>query len=259
MASATRRYMAEKGKDPRDYTLFAFGGAGPVHAYGLAKRLKVKRFVVPASAGVASALGLLVAPPTVDEVRSYVTPLEGLDFSAITRLHNDMKTAASTRLSAIGVDTSHIESQLSADMRYVGQGFEIHVDVPASSLEDEDVDELRKSFLRRYEELFERRLDNVAIEILSWRLHCRAPSRAPTDAMVSRQLGKARAPSSRTMRLDGTPLMAIVNDRSALSPGFSQAGPAIIEEVESTTVLGSDASIRVDSYRNLIVDIAYDD
>ena len=61
------------------------------------------------------------------------------------------------------------------------------------------------------------------------------------------------------MRLDGTPLMAIVNDRSALSPGFSQAGPAIIEEVESTTVLGSDASVRVDSYRNLIVDIAYDD
>ena len=259
MAAATRRYMAEKGKDPRDYTLFAFGGAGPVHAYGLAKRLKIKRFVVPASAGVASAVGLLVAPPTVDEVRSYVTPLEGLDFSAITRLHKDMQTAASARLSAIGIDTCYIESQLSADMRYVGQGFEIHVDVPASTLEEQSVDGLRHSFLRQYEELFERRLDDVAIEILSWRLHCRAPSQAPTDAMVSRQRGQVRAPCSRAMHLDGTSLMATVNDRSGLRPGFRQSGPAIIEEVESTTVLGSDASVRVDSHQNLIVDITYDD
>src|SRR6202011_1381916 len=86
MTAATRMHMAEKGRDPRRYTLIAFGGAGPVHACNLARLLKMQRVVVPLGAGVTSALGFLVAPPATDMVRSYVARLERLDFDHVNAL-----------------------------------------------------------------------------------------------------------------------------------------------------------------------------
>jgi N-methylhydantoinase A len=86
MAAATRMHLAEKGRDPRRYDMIAFGGAGPVHAYGLAQLLKLKRLIVPLGAGVTSALGILVAAPAIDYVRSYVSRLEQIDWSHLNTL-----------------------------------------------------------------------------------------------------------------------------------------------------------------------------
>lgn len=130
MAAATRMHLAEKGKDPRAYTLFAFGGAGPVHAYALAKLLKMRRIIVPMGAGVISALGFLVAAPAVDEVRGYVSSLDRVDWDYVNGIYAEMEASARALLLGAGGDAREISLRWSADMRYLGQGFEITVDIP---------------------------------------------------------------------------------------------------------------------------------
>ena len=182
-ASLTRRWrprrgmhLAEKGRDPRRYTLIAFGGAGPVHAYNLARLLKMKRLVVPLGAGVASALGFLVAPPATDMVRSYVARLERLDWDHVNALFAEMTAEGSRLLSEAGADPAAIALRPTADMRHVGQGFR---DSRAASLDTLGPGDLRRSARRSLPAT-----GNVSGRggggcagrgAVSWRLACVAP------------------------------------------------------------------------------------
>ena len=140
MAAATRMHLAEKGRDPRRYTLVAFGGAGPVHAYNLARLLKMRRVVVPLGAGVASALGFLVAPPATDMVRSYVGAHRAAGLGQLVNaLFAEMASEGRKLLVEAGADPAAIALRPSADMRHVGQGFEIPVPLPALKLGDGDL------------------------------------------------------------------------------------------------------------------------
>ncbi len=181
MAAATRMHLAEKGKDPRAYTLFAFGGAGPVHAYALAKLLKLRRILVPMGAGVVSAFGFLVAPPAVDEVRGYVTRLGAADWDHVNAIYAEMEAAARQLLQGVGGRDAQITMRWSADMRYVGQGFEITVDLPDLSLGEgrmgpQHLEAIRQSFLQTYAERFDRVVQDVDIEAINWRLSASLPA-----------------------------------------------------------------------------------
>jgi N-methylhydantoinase A len=257
MASATRMHLAEKGRDPRRYTLVAFGGAGPVHAWGLAKLLKLERLVVPFGAGVVSALGFLVAPPATDSVRSYVAQLDAIDWSFVNGLFAEMAEAASTLLIEAGAKPDEITLTPSADMRYLGQGFEINVPLPGITLGDGDIDAIRAAFFDSYKQSFGRVVEDVAIEAISWRLTSSAPGRDIRLDAIERPASKGEA--KRGIRSVHFPdvgyVDAAVYDRYALKPGDSFAGPAVVEERESTCVLGPDSQITVDAYHNLVVDI----
>ena len=257
MAAATRRYLAEKGRDPRRYAMIAFGGAGPVHAYGLARKLKVARIVVPLGAGVTSALGFLVAAPAVDEVRSYVSDVATLDLDLVNGLFAEMESAARSQLLDAGARADEVRFVRSADMRHVGQGFEIHVPVPVGRLEAGDRDSLRSAFLERYEALFERRVEDVAVEAMSWRVQ--ASSRPPElclDFASAPDAGADPHKGTRSISVADFGLVtADVYDRYRLPTGFECVGPAVIEERESTTVVGPQARVRVDEHRNLIIDL----
>ena len=122
MAAATRMHIAEKGRDPRRFALIAFGGAGPVHAFSLAKLLKLERIIYPLGAGVTSALGLQVAAPAIDFVRSYVSRLENLDWGHLNRLFQDMESEAHELLVETGAPSDQIQVRRSADMRYGRSG-----------------------------------------------------------------------------------------------------------------------------------------
>jgi N-methylhydantoinase A len=258
MAAATRMYITEKGRDPRRYTLIAFGGAGPVHAYGLAKLLKLGRIVCPLGAGVTSALGFLVAAPAIDYVRSTVTRLETADWGHINRLFDDMENDARALLVESGADPGRITFSRRADMRYVGQGFEIRVPLPDGRLAASFVADLKRRFLETYEQLFDRRIEDVPIEALTWRLSATAP--VPSihlnfagqgTGKVAAVKGRRRVHFSDTGYVDCT-----VYDRYGLTAGASYRGPAVVEERESTTVIGPDARFTIDKYLNLIIDIA---
>lgn len=257
MAAATRMYIAEKGRDPRRYTMIAFGGAGPVHAYGLAKLLKLRRLICPLGAGVMSALGFLVAAPAVDMVRSYVTRLETADWSLVDGFFDEMTSAATTRLTEAGAQPGEIAFSRRAEMRHVGQGFEITVPLPDGPLGEASIAAVREAFFAKYEELFGRRIDGVGIEVLTWRLHATAPKSEVALSFDGQKHGSGeRIKGQRQVYFPETGFVACdVYNRYALRSGDRFRGPAVVEERESTTVIGPDASVAVDRFLNLVIDI----
>ncbi|WP_237213139.1 hydantoinase/oxoprolinase family protein [Falsiroseomonas oryziterrae] len=251
MAAATRMYIAEKGRDPRRYALLAFGGAGPVHAYGLAKLLKLSRIVVPAGAGVASALGFLVAAPAIDLVRSGIRRLSAVDWDEVGRHFEAMEAEARALLVEAGAAPGDVTFRRSADMRFVGQGFDIPVPLPGRL----DAEAVQSAFLDAYQRLFDRRIEGLPSEVLSWRLHATASRPEIPATLSARQPGDPRK-GTREAWFPGVGLTpTAVYDRYRLAHGITYPGPAVVEERESTTVIGPDASFTLDAQGNLVISI----
>lgn len=257
MAAATRMHLAEKGRDPRRYAMIAFGGAGPVHAYNLARLLKLGRLIVPLGAGVTSALGFLVAAPAIDYVRSYVSRLEQIDWPHLNALFGEMEDEARDLLIEAGARPDEITMTRSADMRHVGQGFEISVPAPNGTLDTAASTGLRESFFAAYQQLFERTVREVPIEALNWRLAASAP--VPNIALNfgGQPVGSGKAlKGQRDVYFAETGFAPCkVFDRYALKPGDTLEGPAVVEERESTTVVGPGAKVSVDGFHNLVIEM----
>jgi len=260
MAAATRRYIAEKGRDPRKYTLVATGGAGPVHAYGLAKELKIGRIIAPLGAGVSSALGFLIAAPATDGVRSYVTRIDQIDVAHVRELFADMEREATEQLVEAGGNPETITVKYRVEMRYVGQGFEIEVALPKDSIGDDLGRTLEQRFLAKYNELFGRVISDVPIEVVSWRITASGPTPNIQLQFEGQQIDRSAAEKGERMAHfpDVGYVATKVYNRYGLAAGTILQGPAVIEERESTVVAGPDTSITVDENLNLIIDISYD-
>ncbi len=256
MATATRLHVSERGRDLRRYAMLAFGGAGPVHAYRVAQLLGLDRLICPFAAGAASALGFLVAPLTVEQVRSYVAPLGAIDWEHLDNLYRDMEDSAANSLRALGVKDEEIDFVRTADMRFAGQGYEIESPMPGGRLDASRRAEVERCFVDAYCQLFDRALGNIPIEALSWRVRATG-RRSEVEIEVTGQSGSA------TDALKGTRpvyyhdargfLEARVYDRYRLRPGSTLEGPAVFEERESTVVVGPGARVEVDASLNLNV------
>ncbi|MBI3798923.1 MAG: hydantoinase/oxoprolinase family protein [Deltaproteobacteria bacterium] len=256
MANAARIHLVEKGRDPRDYNLIAFGGAGPVHAYRVAERLKLKTLVCPLAAGVTSAFGMLTAPLAFDFVQSYVTSLSDLDFAVLERLYADMEKRGHDLLAAAGVE-GELTLTRSADMRYLHQGFEIRVPLPAAQLTNDDLPALRQAFAEEYERLYKRLNPGVEVEVVNWRLVAAGPQphiALQPPANMGRSLTaahKGERPVYMPEHNGFTPCP--VYDRYLLPVGTTFSGPAIVEERECTVVIGPGAKASIDEEQNLVI------
>lgn len=258
MASATRVYAAERGIDLRDYTMLAFGGAGPVHAFHLARLLKLKRIICPFGAGAASALGFLVAPASVEMSRSYFVRLADISWTHVQGFLGELKARAEAMLCASGVTASAIEYDTHIEMSYMGQGFEIGITLPFAFLQGAaPADELRRAFEAEYLRLYGRILQGVPMQTVTWRLVARGP--APRLVPVAADAGDRSDPlkGRRTVYFQerGPVADVPVYDRYKLSAGAKFTGPAVFEEHESTFVVGFDAEVRVDAALNLIAEL----
>ena len=259
MATAARIHIAEQGQDHRRYRLLAFGGAGPVHAYGLAQILGVQEVVFPRGAGVASAIGMLVAPRSAEFTRSYVQRLASIDWDAVHAILSELEARGRGLLLEAGATTDDIRIEPAADMRYLGQGYEVTVPVEHAVLLGRDVDGLRRAFESVYAERFGRFLPEMQIEVVSWRL--RASSAAMADEVRLEQTaqsgGKSRTGEREVYFAEtGGFKMTPVYSRSRLAPGAHVDGPAIIEEAESTVVVGPRARVVVDDAGNLVMHLS---
>ena len=258
MANAARIHLVEKGRDPRDYNLIAFGGAGPVHAYRVAERLKLKTLVCPLAAGVTSAFGMLTAPLAFDFVQSYVTSLTDIDFAVLEQLYSDMEARGRELLTAAGVE-GEISLSRSADMRYLHQGFEIRVPLPTEPLMAENLPLLRRAFTEEYERLYKRLNPGVEVEVVNWRLVASGP-RPSIHLPVSNTGGKTLTNACKGERQVYMPehngfVPCSVYDRYLLPGGISFVGPAVVEERECTVVMGPGATASVDEEQNLIISL----
>ncbi len=259
MANAARVHALERGKDPRRFPLFAFGGAGPVHAYRIALSLGSPRLLAPLGAGVMSTVGFLTAPLAFDFVRSWVTELEDIDWQKVNDLFAEMESQGQVLLAESGLAGAEITHRRQVDMRYVGQGHEIRVGLGAGRLDATSGKELRTRFEKVYRELYERPGPPVAVEILGWRVASSGPTprirlRVEAESTDEATLEEARKGTRRAYFPEaGAYVDTAVYDRYRLSPGMCFPGPAIVEERESTVVLGPEARCEIDRDHNLVV------
>ncbi|MCH7997221.1 MAG: hydantoinase/oxoprolinase family protein, partial [Chloroflexi bacterium] len=258
MMRAIRLATVERGRDPRKYTFVAFGGAGPVHGCRLARELGVSRIVLPAAAGVASAIGLLAADISFDLAMTYAATLNEEILDPVNAIFEELTSRGRSMLEEAGADKA-ISLVTSADMHYVGQGYEISVPVASTPLTVESIALLEQAFHRTYQAVFGYSQPDQQVEVTGWKLKAVsspgtfALPTAPDRGTGARDgfKGKRRAyfPES------GGYVETAIYDRYALTPGSSIEGPAIVEEAESTTVLLPGDRARVDDYLNLIVEL----
>ena len=261
MANAARVHAVEAGADLRRLPLFAFGGAGPVHAYRVAMNLGMPLVIAPLGAGVGSTIGLLAAPLAFDFVRTAVMPLAHLDWPVIDELLSDMESDGTSLLQEAGVKIGDIGVQVAADMRLTGQAHEITVDLGRSRPEQHGQDRVREAFDDTYRALFGRQPPDVAAEVVSWRVRVSGP-RPKFPIQTSLTAGRRLAASTALKgsrdayfpEADGF-LDTAVYDRYLLLPRMTFKGPAIVEERESTLIVGPGGRASVDEYQNLLVEL----
>ena len=253
MATAVRMHVSERGGTPERATLVAFGGAGPMHADNLARKLSIRRIVVPLRAGVLSALGLLVAPAAFDLVRTVKTPLTRFDAADAEVVFAELTAEIEATLRQVDPE-ARIEYSRAADVGYIGQGYQVTVPLPDGGL---DPDTLWDRFAQIYAEKYGYFYDDVAAEVVDLRLNGRLIDGAlqlrpmePTDARAVAK-GERRAYS----HLRRERIAFRVFDRDALAPGMSFDGPAILEESSTTTVVDIGARVAVDDFGSLVIEI----
>lgn len=262
MASAARVEIAQRGEDPRDYALLATGGAGPVHAYNLARKLNLRRLICPSAAGVGSAIGLLMAPARVDRAASLVGRVDSLDWERAEALFTSLEDDAKQVLRETGADLDKLQLRRSADMRYLGQGSEIVVGLQPGPYSASSADEICERFEDRYRQLFTRTRPGVPIQIVNLRVALSAPVTDATlemgmarDAQEGMEKGARPVYFAETEGFVDTP----VYDRYKVPAGYEITGPAVFEENESTFVIGPGAVCTADASGNLIVTMPVDE
>lgn len=254
MAAAARIHILESGRDPRNYAMICFGGAGPAHAAGVAEILGVAEVIVAPGAGVASAIGLLIAPIAFDYSRSYPTMLASADWREVGDLFAEMETQGRRMLRAAGIPEADTAVKRSVDGRFQGQLHEIQAPLP-DDLGAMQEDAFISRFKSRYRELYHYVPDHTPIELLTWRVRVSGgrapvkPAELPTLSLDVEQAFKGRRRAYFAERGDFA--VTPVYDRYRLGAGMTFTGPAIIEERESTVVLPPRMRARVDAFGNL--------
>jgi N-methylhydantoinase A len=251
MAAAAKTHIAEKGGNPKIVTISAFGGAGPVHAYGLAKKIGASRILVPPLAGVGSALGFFTAPVAFDLSRSHRVTLEDADFEEIETLFQSLEKEGTAILHQAAKEVS-ILYERTLMMRFVGQGAETDLPVGSKSFHKFEKQQIRALFDDEYKRLYGRTYHETPVEFVTFKVRASLPQRPFDIPRLANKKGplekciKGRRQAFSLIQRDFIPFT--VFDRPGLFPGAVLKGPAIVEERESTIVIGEDARGKVDEY-----------
>jgi N-methylhydantoinase A len=263
MAGAARVHVAERGRDPREYALLCTGGAGPVHAYSVARKLGLTRVICPPSAGVASALGLLLAPARVDRVATVGVRLDRDRVGVLEAAFQTLEANARAVMADTGLPLETATVRRLADGRFLGQGFDLVVALPDGPYADDDVSRraLQDAFERAYREKFALTPPNVPVEFINIRVAVRAPVSGGMLGRGGSTSAEATGPAIKGTRRAYFPeaggwVDTTVYDRAQLASGFAFAGPAVVEEEGSTLVVGPGAHVRVASKGNLVMTLA---
>jgi N-methylhydantoinase A len=255
MASAARVHSVERGAVIAQHTLIAFGGAAPLHAARVAEKIGVARVIVPANAGVGSAVGFLAAPISYELVRSRHVLLGAFDALMVSALLDEM-SAEARALVEPGARGAPVLERRQAYMRYVGQGHEITVTLPQRALTHDDLAGLRRLFEADYAALFSRSIPGAAIEILSWSVLATTATHRP-ERVKPVVRGAAPVPTGSRIFFDGRAGRRIevpLYRREQMAAGAVVAGPAVIAEDETSTFVAASFDAHVDAAGSIVMD-----
>lgn len=251
MAAAAKTHIAEKGGNPNIVTISAFGGAGPVHAYGLAKKIGAPRILVPPLAGVGSALGFFTAPVAFDLTRSHRVALNDADLKEIEHLFQELEKEGAAILQQAGKDETIIFER-ALMMRFVGQGAETDLLIQQKPFDQWEKNEIRELFDNVYKKLYGRTYPETPVEFVTFKVRASLPSREFRIPPIRQAEGKLadciKGERNAFSLVRKGYLPFTVYDRSKLFPGAVIQGPAIVEERESTIIVGEDAKASVDKF-----------
>jgi N-methylhydantoinase A len=240
----------------RDFQLLAFGGAGPLHAARIAAELGMAGVVVPLYPGVYSAMGLLMSDVKHDYIRSKIASITGVTVEDLERAFAELERPAVADLRGEGFAEDSIGIERALDLRYAGQGYEITISVEFP-LHPDSVAQLRQRFDDTHKQMFGHTAPHEPVEIVSYRL--RGVGRVPQVklskyAPAGRKLADASR-GTRQARFNGGTLPCPVYSRDLLDVGIAFEGPAIVEQLDATTVVPIGHAARVDEYKNILIDV----
>ncbi len=248
MASAARIHIAEKGHDPRNFTMVATGGAGPVHAVEVARKLQIPRVLATIAAGAGSCLGLLAAPARVDRSWSNPTLVIDIDWRKVADVYAELRADAESELDSAGARDANLKWWIGAEMRYAGQGHNVSVTLPWRKVNAAMAPALMREFERCYRQFYGHLVPGAAAQVITWRLTGRSAVKSHRFAWGDERV--STKPVMRGKRSIYLPLKrkfqpVPVYDRYSLKPGTRIKGPMILEERESTLVVPVAADVKI--------------
>jgi len=245
---ALKLVSVRRGYDPRDFTLVAFGGGGPMHAAALAGELGVKEVIVPPLPGTFSAWGMLMTEPRVDLTRTAVMALNSDSGPTIASRFAELEAEALGRLVDQGFDADRVRARRALDLRYAGQEHTVRLAIDADATPAAIVDAFHGGHRRQYTFA----LLDTPVEIVNYRVTSTVT--LPRPAGIRQTAGHTSAPTAfamRTLKVDGMAVDAAVYERANLPVGFAATGPLIVEEASATTLVLGGQRLSVDEHGNL--------
>jgi len=248
MVRGIRRMTVERGLDPRNFALMAFGGAGPLHAIDLAQELSIGTVIVPPSPGLLCATGLLLSPWRHDETMSLGVTTDTLKGDDLERQVAELGERASKKAREDGVDANAVSFRAALDLRYVGQGYEI-----TTPLNDSNVSAAANHFHKLHQQSYGYQRRNHAVEIMTLRLIASAAAPVTRLPVPKFEEGDARVGRAEVI-LHGRKANVEVVERRRLLPGVRRNGPLLIEQPDTTLLIGEQA-FEIDGFGNILVEV----
>lgn len=255
MAQAVKGVVVARARDPRDFVLASFGGAGPMHATFVAQAMSIPKVVIPRQAGVASAFGATAMNIRHDIESFHYAPLGSVDVATVNRLFAELEEAAKARLRLDGIDAENMTTTRSAQMRYIGQTYEVETEVPSGEITAEQIPEIARAFHAAHQREYGVSDEQFQIAFVALGVTATGTLKSPPEY----DFGKATesAPrKSREVYFDGKWHDSGLYDGARLAPGAEIAGPAVIEYLDSIAVVPPACHASMDRGGNLIVSVA---
>lgn len=257
MIRGIRKVSVEKGYDPREFSMICFGGGGPLHSLELAEGLGIPTVVVPIFPGVNSALGLLAADFRYDYSQAFLKKTEKLELDSLNKAYKDLEARAIEQMLNEKISRENIVILRSVEMRYFGQGYELEIPVPNGKLTQKDVKRINENFHNLHRQLYGYASSNETTEFVCLRIA--ALGKIPKPKLKKEKEGDHKPSRAlkgkRKVFVQGRYVSLPIFDRALLRPGDRIKGPAIIEQMDSTTFLSYKHQAQVDHYLNLIVKV----
>ncbi len=256
MERAIRVVSIQRGFDPRDFALVAFGGAGPMHAWALAENLGIPRVIIPSAPGLHSALGLLTTNLRIDKSQTILEPMESPDLSRLVSVFQQLEQELRERLLEQGASNQSMIIQRLADLRYTGQAYEITLPVPKGGITKNWLTQLATTFHDRHQQQYGFASRDAPVTIVNLRVITQEPMPVPQLADIPEQVGDPPIRAKREVyfeELEQT-IDTPIYERSSLGIGAQIIGPAIIEQLDSTTVIHPKTKASIHRGGNIIME-----
>lgn len=246
--------LVEEGHDPRDFTLMNFGGAGPLHASDLMEIAEIPKALIPMHPGQFSAVGFMYSDARVDLQRTVQMTSKKFDIARANEVFQQLKKAGLEDLSSQGY-TDNYNIITSIEMRYLGQNYELDIPFNEEEINEENVQTIWNTFHSMHEDRFGFKIDGEVMEVVTFKVTIISKTDKPAAKKIDRANGSQAVPKDeRMVRFDKESLMTTIYDRETLLDGHEIVGPAIVEENASSTIVGPQHKLTVDSFGNMHIE-----